>query len=112
MARVVVTESLKKEVFRRFKEESARVFRLIQTLENSPHKGKNLLGVGRFVVKELRYKKFRFYFVTDGHILKFGTYDELMNLLIKFIRMSDKKDQQKVIDEIKDVLKSLGEESL
>ena len=33
---------------------------------------------------------------------------ELATLLIKFVKMSDKKDQQQSIDRIKDVLRSMG----
>ena len=36
--------------------------------------------------------------------------EELSDLMIKFVRMSDKKNQQKVIEEIKDVLRKIGEE--
>ena len=36
--------------------------------------------------------------------------EELIDLLIRFVRMSDKKSQQKVIDEIKIFLKKFGEE--
>ena len=56
----------------------------------------------------MKYGKYRFYCITDGHVLKFGTEDELAALLIKFVRMSEKKDQQHVIDEVKTVLHSLG----
>ena len=35
--------------------------------------------------------------------------EDLTDLLIKFVRMSNKKEQQKTIDEIKQVLKRLGE---
>ncbi len=52
--------------------------------------------------------KFRFYYITDGHILKFASEDELAYLIIKFVRLSEKKDQQKIIDEIKNVLGSMG----
>ena len=35
--------------------------------------------------------------------------EDLEGLLIKFVRMSDKKSQQKVIDEIKIILRNLGD---
>ena len=56
------------------------------------------------------YKKFRFYFITDGYKVKFLKAEELKDLLMKFVRMSEKKDQQKTIEEIKHILRSLGEE--
>ncbi len=108
MARVIISQSLVDEVLHKFKQESIVIFGLMKTLEGSPAKGKPLGCVGSIVIKELKYNKFRFYFLTDGHILKFGTADEIANLLIRFVRMSEKKDQEKVISEIKDILKSLG----
>ena len=108
MAKVIITDSLKKEVFKVFKSLSEDVFSLMKSLENNPHKGKALGHASGFVIKELKYNKYRFYFITDGNILKFGTEDEIADLLIRFIRMSDKKDQQRMIEDIKDVLKSMG----
>lgn len=112
MAKVVISKSLKEEIFRKFKEESREIFLLMKSLEHSLNKGKSLGHVAGVVIKEIKYNKFRFYFITDGHILKFGTEDELSRLLIKFVRMSEKKDQQKVIAEIKIILRSLGFDSL
>ncbi len=108
MAKVLITSSFKEEIFKKFKALSEEIFLRMKSLENEPHKGKALGHVAGVVIKELKYEKYRFYFITDGHVLKFGTEDELAALLIKFVRMSDKKNQQKVIDEIKAVLKSLG----
>ena len=42
--------------------------------------------------------------------IKFLKTEELKDLIIKFIRMSEKKDQKKTIDEIKYLLKSIGVE--
>jgi hypothetical protein len=111
MAKVIITQSLVDDILRKFKQESEEIFQLMKTLEDSPKKGKALGSVGGIVIKELKYKAFRFYFITDGHILKFGTEDEFANLLIRFVRMSEKKDQEKVIAEIKDVLRSFGMDS-
>ncbi len=111
MAEVVITNSLKLKVYKKFKEKSLEIFNLMKSLENTPHKGKNLGSVGGIVIKELKYDTFRFYFITDGHRLKFGTEDELASLIIKFVRISKKKDQQKTINEIKNLLKSLGFDS-
>ncbi|MFH1589385.1 MAG: hypothetical protein ABIB43_02355 [archaeon] len=111
MAQVIITESLKKEIFKKFKDNSIEIFELIKNLEQQPKKGKLLSYIGGVVIKELKYQKYRFYFITDGHTIKFGTEDEIANILIKFVAMSEKKDQQKKIDEIKNVLKSMGFES-
>ncbi|MBI2044250.1 hypothetical protein HYT24_02705 [Candidatus Pacearchaeota archaeon] len=79
-------------------------------MEENPKKGNSVGHIGGIVIKELRYDKFRFYFITDGHKLKFLQASDLKDLLIKFVRMSDKKDQQKVIDEIKNILRKIGSE--
>ena len=84
----------------------------MKSLESSPHKGKALGSVAGIAIKEIKYGKFRFYFITDGHVLKFGTEDELASLLIKFVKMSEKKDQQKVIAQIRHALISFGFEKL
>jgi hypothetical protein len=34
--------------------------------------------------------------------------EELVDLLLQFVRMSNKKEQQKVINEIKNTLKTIG----
>jgi hypothetical protein len=108
MAKVQIVNSLFKEIEKKFKGEAHEVIDLFETLENSPHKGKTLGNVGGIVIKELRYKSFRFYFITDGNVLKIMDQEKLINLLITFVRMSDKKDQQQTIDEIKKILINLG----
>jgi len=113
VAKVIISEFLFKQIEKKFNNSEAnKIVDLMISLENNPRKGKSLTHVDNIIIKELKHKKFRFYFITDGHILKFGTEDELANLLIKFIRMSDKKDQKKIIKEIKDVLTSFGFEDL
>ena len=108
MAKVIISNALKEEIFKKFKASSTDIFLLLKSLETQPCKGKSLGHVGKTIVKEIKRKKFRFYFITDGHMLKFGTEEELANLLIKFVKMSEKKDQQKTINEIKNILKSFG----
>lgn len=109
MARVIITKRLEEEINKKFKKESIEIFELIYSLKENPKKGKDIAHVGSILIKELRYKSFRFYFITDGHKLKFLKQEELSDLLIKFVRMSDKKSQQNVINDIKEVLKNLGE---
>ncbi|MBU1198726.1 MAG: hypothetical protein KKF46_01515 [Nanoarchaeota archaeon] len=112
MAKVIITESLFKQIQKKFSAvEAEKIINTIESLEGQPKKGKLLSSVGGVVIKELKYQKYRFYFITDGHIIKFGSEDELANLLIKFVAMSEKKDQQKKIDKIKEVLKSMGFDS-
>ena len=110
MAKVIITRSLEEEINKIFKKESTKIFESLRDLENNPHKGKPLGQVAGIVIKELRHESFRFYFITDGFKLKMFQKDELNDLLIKFVRMSDKKTQQKTIDEIKIILRNIGEE--
>lgn len=110
MAKVEIVRPLLEEIKKKFKGESHRIIDLLETLEDNPHKGKPIGSVGGIVIKELKYKSFRFYFIMDGNKLKVFSREELTDLLIKFTRMSDKKSQQKVIDEIKDILRKFGQE--
>ena len=108
MAKVEIAESLYREIEKRFKQEAWEIIDLLQTLEHSPKKGKLLGTVGGIVIKELKYKSFRLYFVTDGFKLKFFNEDALTEVLIRFVRTSDKKRQQETIEEIKQILRSIG----
>ena len=110
MAKVVIVKSLLEEIIKRFKGEAHEVIDLLETLEEYPKKGKPVGHVGGMVIKELKYKGYRFYFITDGYKIKFLDDKDLTDLLIKIVKMSDKKDQQKVIDEIKRILRAMGEE--
>jgi hypothetical protein len=110
MAKVIITQKLEEEINKIFKKESTKIFESMFELEQNPRKGKPVGQVGGTVIKELRYDGHRFYFITDGFKIKMLQKEELNDLLIKFVRLSDKKDQQKVIDEIKYILKNLGEE--
>ena len=108
MVKVTILESLKDEILKKFKEESKIIFKQMRSLEENPCKGKPLGNVGRIVIKELRHGNFRFYFITDGYKLKVMNKSSLVDLLIKFVRMSDKKTQQETINEIKKVLLKFG----
>lgn len=110
MAVVFITPLLEKEINKKFKQEAVKIFSLLQSLQDYPKKGKEVGCIGGLVVKELKYKNFRFYFITDSYKIRFLKTDELKDLIIKVVRMSEKKDHQKVIDEIKALLRKLGEE--
>lgn len=110
MAKVIITGGLFRDIKKTFKEGANEIIDLLETLETNPKKGKEVGCVGGVVIKEIRYTVYRFYFITDGYKIKFLKSDELTDLLIKFVRMSDKDTQQKVINEIKDVLRKLGGE--
>ena len=108
MARVEIVESLDTEINKKFKHKSIKILQHLKSLEDNSHKGKILGNVAGIVIKELKYEGFRFYFITDGHKLKVLSKEELTDLLLKFVRMSDKKQQQKVIEEIRKVLLIIG----
>ena len=110
MVKVEIVNSLAREIKKKFKSESHKIVDLLESLEENPNKGKLLGNIGGVVIKELKYKKFRFYFITDGYKLKASLKEELIDLLLKFVRMSDKKSQQKTINEIRQVLIKLGPE--
>lgn len=111
MVQIEITESLFEEIEKKFKKEAAKIFDLMETLKEIPKKGKLLGTVGGIVIKELKYKGFRFYFITDGFRLKCLQEKDLVELLIKFVRMSDKKHQEETILEIKKILKTIGPKS-
>src|SRR3989344_7445004 len=108
MVKVEIVPSLEEEIHKHFKAESVEVLKHVKSLESSPSKGKELGHVGGIVIKELRYKGFRFYFITDAHKIRVFSQESLTDLLIRFVRMSDKKEQQRVIDEIKHILRTIG----
>jgi hypothetical protein len=110
MVKVILTNNLKNEIFKKFKNESKKVLNLIYSVKENPHKGKIVGQISGILIKELKYGKFRFYFISDGFKMKFLGQAELSDLVLKFVRMSDKKSQQKVIEEIKNVLRKIGEE--
>ena len=110
MAVVYILPALEEEINKKFKRESIEIFSLMRSLEESPKKGTPVGHIGNVVIKELKYGKFRFYFVTDGFKIRFLKAEDLRDIIIKFVRMSEKKDQEKVIDEIKNILRNLGNE--
>jgi hypothetical protein len=108
MVKVEIVKSLHEEIDKKFKKESVTVLKHLKSLEDNPHKGKVLGAVGSVLIKELKYKGFRFYFLVDGFRLKVLTEAELVELLMRFVRMSDKKAQKEAIADIKSVLQKIG----
>lgn len=111
MAVVEITAQLEAEIDERFKARSIEVLEHLKSLEHHPKKGKALGHVGGIAIKELRFEGYRFYFITDAHRVRFYLASELTDLLLRFVRMSDKKRQQKTIDEIRDVLRRIGKDA-
>ena len=109
MTNIEIVKSLVWQIKKKFNtSEANKVLDLIETTKTNPHKGKILGTVGGIIIKELKYKKFRFYFLADGFKLKFLSEEDLQELLLMFVRMSDKKHQQETIDEIKEILLKIG----
>ncbi len=108
MAKVEVTDSLYLEIEKKFKHKSVDILQNLKSLELSPKKGKVLGNVEGIIIKEIKYEGFRFYFITDGFKIKCLDEKELIDLLIRFVRMSNKKEQQKTINEIKHILTTIG----
>ena len=109
MAEIKIAEGLKEEIFSKFKGESNEVFDFMYSLRENPKKGKYVGQVANIVIKELKYRNFRFYFIANNYQLRVMSIEKLKDLLIRFVRMSDKKSQQKTIEEIKYVLRKFGE---
>lgn len=110
MAKIEIVESLLNEIEKKFKGEAHKIIDLLETLEQNPHKGKIIGNLGGLLIKELKYESFRFYFIVEGNKLKVFSEEELKDLLIMFVRMSDKNSQQRVIEEIKHILRTIGPE--
>lgn len=110
MVEVKITRNLEAEINKKFKKESVKIFEFIYSLRENPRKGKIVGRVGGILIKELKYRNFRFYFVVDGYRIKFLEVEKLCDLVIKFVRMSNKKTQQKIINDIKYILTNLGED--
>lgn len=110
MVKIEIVESLFEEIEKKFKREASKIYSLMGSLQKNPKKGKRLGSIGGIVIKELKYKGFRFYFITDGVKLKCVDAATLTDLLMRFVRMSDKKHQKETIAEIKNILLSLGPE--
>lgn len=110
MITIYVTNSLEKEINKRLsKKEGDDLFLQIYSLKENPHKGDTLTNIGNLLIKELKYKKFRVYFIQSKDTLKFLSEEDFKNEIIKFVAMSQKgREQQKVINRIKSELVSKG----
>ena len=110
MATIEISKKLKEDILKKFKSESKKIFSQMYSLQENPKKGKLIGSVGGIVIKELKCEVFRFYFITNGYKLRIFDGEDLSNLLIRFVRMSNKKNQQKTINEIKNILLKISAE--
>ena len=95
MIQVIVLNKLRDEIYKTFKNESLKIYNLIDDLQTNPEKGKVLGHVGNMSIRELKYRDYRFYFILDGHKLYLFTKNQTEDLLIRFVRMS--KSSTKVL---------------
>lgn len=109
MVRVEIVKSLVKEILKTFpKTQAHKILDTLESLETNPHKGKLVGTVGGVAIKELKHKKFRFYCIYDGYTLQALDEEKLVDLLLRFVRMSEKRNQQQVIEEIREILLKIG----
>ena len=74
----------------------------------SPSEGNFVALIANIVIREKRLKSFRFYFIVQDSKKHIITKKELKNLIIKFVALSKKNNQQQVIDKLKEDLKKFG----
>lgn len=106
--KILVIKSLRDEIYKKFKKDSLKVYNLINSLRDNLNKGKHLGKISTFILKELKYKNFRFYFIIKENELILYRKEDIKELLIKFIDMSNKNKQQQTINKIKIILKNLN----
>jgi hypothetical protein len=110
MIKIIIMNSLRNEIYSTLKKDSLKIYSLIERLKKNPKKGNVLGHVGNISIREIKYKSYRFYFIIGGHKLFLFSKRNINDLLIRFVKMSKKNNQEKVINEIKSILEKLGEE--
>jgi|AntAceMinimDraft_17_1070374.scaffolds.fasta_scaffold119112_1 hypothetical protein len=76
--------------------------------KTSPSEGDFIALIANIVIREKKLKTFRFYFIIQNNQKQIITKQELKELIIKFVALSKKNNQQKVIDKLKEDLKQVG----
>ncbi len=108
MVKVIIEQALVKKLEKKFnKQELRKLKELFLSLQENPFQGDIVFTLGNVVVKEKKYKSFRFYFLHSKKILIIKDVDQLKEEIIRFIEMSKKNNQQKIIDKLKKMLKKL-----
>lgn len=108
MVVVRIDDSLIKKFEKKFKpKELKEIKKLFFSLQENPFQGDLLYTFGAFVLKEKKYKTFRFYFIHSRTTLIIKDIEELKDELVRFIETGKKNNQQKVFDKLKDMLKKL-----
>jgi hypothetical protein len=105
MVIVRIDDSLVKKLEKRFnKKELKELKQLFLSLQDNPFQGDLIYAFGNFVLKEKKYKTFRFYFLHSRKILIIKDIENLKDEIIRFIEMSKKNDQQRTINKLKEML--------
>lgn len=107
MIKIIILKELRNEIYKTFKKDSLKIYSLINKLKTNPQKSKVIGLIGSISLRELKFKSYRFYFIIEGHKLMLFTKNNIQDLLIRFIKMSNKNNQQKTIDKIKTILKTI-----
>ncbi|MFH1409138.1 MAG: hypothetical protein ABIH34_04485 [Nanoarchaeota archaeon] len=111
MVIVRIDDSLVKKLEIRFnKKELGELKRLFLSLQDNPHQGDLLYAFGNFVLKEKKYKTFRFHFLHSRKILVIKDVQKLKDEIIRFIEMRKKNDQQQVIDKLKEMMNRIKDD--
>lgn len=76
--------------------------------KTSPSDGDYVALIGNIIIREKRNATLRFYFIVQNTIKHVITKDELNDMLVKFVALSKKNNQQKVIDTLKKDLQKFG----
>ncbi|MBW2998785.1 hypothetical protein KY321_04555 [Candidatus Woesearchaeota archaeon] len=79
----------------------------INSFKDNFNQGKLITQIGLIQLKEIKLNKFRIYFLIDKNIIKVVKKEEVESI-IKFISISTKKNQQKIINKIKENLRDFG----
>ena len=105
--KIIISKKLRNAIYKEFKKDSIKVYSLINSLKDNIHKGKYLGRVSNIIIKELKYKSYRLYFIIDEGKLILFEKEELDKLLIRFLGISKKNEQQKTVDKIKLILRKV-----
>ncbi|MFW5846825.1 MAG: hypothetical protein ACOCUU_01575 [Nanoarchaeota archaeon] len=70
MAKVKIDCLLFNNIKKKFKGEAHKIIDLLETLEDHPKKEKIIGNAGNVAIREIKYKKFRFYFIINGFKIK------------------------------------------
>jgi hypothetical protein len=76
--------------------------------KTTPSDGDFIALISNIVIREKRLNTFRFYFIVKDDKKHVITKEELKELIIKFVAVSKKNNQQEVINKLKEDLKKVG----